>query len=83
MTSLPVATTGQVIPAGYGHGVDFLSAFPGTIGHGGRQEGTTTQVVLWEDDDISIAIMANARGWKGIDKLTTNVRKAYESSVDD
>jgi len=83
MTSLPVAKTGQVIPAGYGHGVDFLSAFPGTIGHGGRQEGATTQVVLWEDDDISIAIMANARGWKGIDKLTEGVYEAFMQGVDD
>ncbi len=83
MTSLPVAKTGQVIPAGYGHGVDFLSAFPGTIGHSGRQEGATTQVVLWEDDDISIAIMSNARGWRGMDKLTAKIREAFSTGIGD
>lgn len=63
MSSLPKAKTGKVLEVGYGHGVDIMGAFEGSIGHGGRQEGTTTLVVLLPEEDLSVALMTNASGW--------------------
>lgn len=73
MSSLPTAKNGKTIEAGYGHGVDFMGAFEGSIGHGGRQEGATTLVVLLPEEDLSIAVMTNARGWRNTNGFTQKV----------
>lgn len=79
MSSLPVAKTGKVIEAGYGHGVDFMGAFEGSLGHGGRQEGTTTLLVLLPDQDLSVAVLTNARGWGNSNEFTQKVLDAVET----
>ncbi|MEP3889198.1 MAG: serine hydrolase domain-containing protein [Hellea sp.] len=82
MSSLPKAKTGVTLEVGYGHGVDFMGAFPGSIGHGGRQEGTTTLLVLLPEQDISVAVMTNARGWGRSNKFTQSILDAYETGQD-
>ncbi len=79
MSSLPVAKTGKIIEAGYGHGVDFMGAFEGSLGHGGRQEGTTTLLVLLPEQDLSIAVLTNARGWGNSNDFTHKVLEALKT----
>ena len=73
MSSLPKANNGKVLEVGYGHGVDFMGAFPGSLGHGGRQAGTSTLLVLLPERDISIAVMTNASGWGDTNQFVQKV----------
>lgn len=78
MSSLPTAKTGKIIEAGYGHGVDFMGAFEGSLGHGGRQEGATTLLVFLPDENLSVAVMTNARGWGNSTEFTQKIMNALE-----
>ncbi len=78
MSSLPKAKNGEILEVGYGHGVDFMGAFPGSLGHGGRQVGTTTLLVLLPERDISIAVMTNASGWSDINGFTQKILDIYD-----
>ena len=73
MSSLPKAKNGEILQVGYGHGVDFMGAFPGSLGHGGRQAGTSTLLVLLPKRDISIAVMTNASGWNDTNQFTQKI----------
>ncbi len=79
MSSSPITKTGEVVDVGYGHGVDFMGAFAGSLGHSGRQEGTTTLLVLLPDEDLSIAVMTNARGWRNRNEFTQKVLGTYKN----
>ena len=78
MSSLPKAKNGEILEVGYGHGVDFMGAFPGSLGHGGRQAGTTTLLILLPARDISIAVMTNASGWGDINGFTQKILNIYD-----
>ncbi len=73
MTSQPTTPSGEEANTGYGHGVDFMGDFPGSIGHGGRQEGTTTLLLYLPDYDVSIAVLTNVSGWRGITPFTADI----------
>ncbi|MBL4870272.1 MAG: beta-lactamase family protein [Robiginitomaculum sp.] len=80
MSSLPTAKNGETLEVGYGHGVDFMGAFPGSLGHGGRQAGTTTLLILLPEKDISIAVMTNANGWGDINGFTQKILDIYNQT---
>ncbi|UTW56168.1 serine hydrolase [Kordiimonas sp. SCSIO 12610] len=82
MSSLPRNNDGEEINAGYGHGVDFMGAFPGSLGHGGFQEGTTTLVILLPETDVSIAVFTNVSGWQNVNGFTKQVLEAFEKNLE-
>lgn len=73
MALQPTDSSGQQIDSGYGHGVDLIGWLPGSLGHNGRQEGTTTILVLLPEEDLSIAVMSNASGWPRINVFAGTV----------
>ncbi|MEL6379764.1 MAG: serine hydrolase domain-containing protein [Pseudomonadota bacterium] len=79
MMSLPVARTGTVIESGYGHGVDFMGRFDNTPGHGGSQRGATSLVLLFPEENLSIAVMSNAAGWTNQQKFVQEVLDLYRA----
>ncbi|MEL6487315.1 MAG: serine hydrolase domain-containing protein, partial [Pseudomonadota bacterium] len=83
MGSQPKGPNGEEIPSGYGHGVDFMSDFPGSLGHSGRQSGTTTLLLYLPEYDASIAVMSNASGWRTITPFTAEILTILESHVEE
>ncbi len=82
MSSLPKDNNDDDIGyAGYGHGVDFMGAFPGSLGHGGTQEGTTTLIILLPEESLSIAVMTNISGWRNINGFTQQILEYVRGGV--
>ena len=61
---------------GYGLGF-FASQFEGhnRAGHGGGQQGITTNLVFYPGEGVALAIMANLEGARGLYELTDAVSK--------
>lgn len=81
MASEPIRADGQTMKIGYGHGVDFMGDFPGSLGHGGRQAGTTTLLIYLPDYDVSVAVMTNASGWGGITPFVADILAILQAHV--
>ena len=61
-----------------GNGMGFFATqFAGhnRAGHGGGQQGITTNMVFYPDDGVALAIMANLEGARSLYELTDEVSK--------
>lgn len=59
----------------YGYGVMFFPNANGTwIGHTGRQAGASAIVILVPEENLSIAVLSNAKGWNGFISFTEKIR---------
>lgn len=66
----------------YGYGI---MSFPNEtqlwIGHTGRQAGTSSIIVLVPDQDISIAVLTNVKGWGGYLSLVREIHAIIERDI--
>ncbi len=75
MTTAPVFAGDSPFEPEYGYGVELFNSDIGQwIAHTGSQSGATSIVVLFPADDISLAIMSNAYGWRGLFDLASTIR---------
>jgi len=74
----------HAIPSGdkYGYGI---MSFPNEsnlwIGHTGRQAGASSIVILIPDEDISIAILTNVKGWGGYLSFARQIQSIVEHNA--
>jgi CubicO group peptidase (beta-lactamase class C family) len=52
------------------------------IGHTGRQAGASSIVVLVPDQDLSIAVLTNVKGWGGYLSLVREIHAIVERHID-
>jgi CubicO group peptidase (beta-lactamase class C family) len=48
------------------------------IGHTGRQAGSSSIVVLVPDEDLSIAVLTNVKGWGGYLSLVREIHSSVQ-----
>ncbi|MEM0964058.1 MAG: serine hydrolase domain-containing protein [Bacteroidota bacterium] len=73
MSREPVGPNGEEIPSGYGHGVDLIGRFPGSLGHPGGQAGASCIVVLFPEEDLVVALMSNGGGLGSGDQIVEQI----------
>lgn len=68
----------------YGYGLMLFSKYEkGMIGHSGRQAGGSAILVLFPKDDLSIAVMSNAKGWNGYLNFVMKIKTLIDSALQD
>lgn len=66
----------------YGYGLMLFSKYEsGMIGHSGRQTGGSAILVLFPQDDISIAVMTNAKGWNGYINFAMKIKAIVDKEL--
>lgn len=66
----------------YGYGVMLLSKYSnGMLGHSGRQAGGSAILVLFPQEDLSIAVMSNAKGWNGYLNFVMKIKAITDKKV--
>ena len=66
--------------ARYGYGIMLWSKYlPGMIGHTGRQAGAASILVLIPEQELSIAVMSNAKGWNGYLNFVMSLLSAIDN----
>lgn len=81
MTKAPIFVGDNPVDSKYGYGVELIDSDIGKwIAHTGSQSGATAIVVIFPADNISIAIMSNAYGWRGLFEFTSSIRKIIKEN---
>jgi serine beta-lactamase-like protein LACTB, mitochondrial len=66
----------------YGYGLMLFSKYEnGMVGHSGRQAGGSAILVLFPQDDISIAVMSNAKGWNGYINFVMKIKAIIDKEL--
>ena len=66
----------------YGYGLMLFSKYEkGMVGHSGRQAGGSAILVLFPQDDISIAVMSNAKGWNGYINFAMKIKAIVDKEL--
>lgn len=81
MTTAPIFVGDSPFESGYGYGVELFNSDIGEwFAHTGAQSGATSVVILYPNDNISVAIMSNAYGWRGLFEIASSIREIIKEN---
>lgn len=82
MITAPVFAGSEPFEPGYAYGIELVNSDIGKwIGHTGSQSGATALVVYFPADDISVAIMTNVYGWRGVNEFTSKIKGIVAAEI--